>query len=185
MRRPHLSTIVLLLLFTGIVRAQTKPAPPTVYAESFRKGATRVKQESFEVKLDLQNPDFRKRIKDTVGHDRYELAIAPQIHEGDTKVTAWRVSLADLRYAFYGNVLLPPPEQSTEAENNIPILNPSRYAPIPVDARRIIKVDGFYLVLQVKAFHFTPIESQYLDSMTVDVKLSNTDPRQEDQSNKE
>jgi len=150
-----------------------------MYAESFRKGATRVKEDSFEVKLDLQNPDFRQRIKDTLGHDRYELTIAPQIPLGDTKVTAWRVKLSDLRYAFYGNVLLPPPDESSEAENGIPVLNPSRYAPIPVDARRIMKVDGFYVVLQVKAYHFTPIESQYLDSMTLDVKFTNADPRQE------
>jgi hypothetical protein len=47
-------------------------------------------------------------------------------------------------------------------------------------ARRIIKVDSFYVVLQVKAYHFTPLDSPYLDSMTVSVEFRNTDPRQAD-----
>jgi len=41
-------------------------------------------------------------------------------------------------------------------------------------------VDTFYVVLQVRAFHFTPPDSPYLDSMTVDVAFSNTDPRPPD-----
>ena len=57
-------------------------------------------------------------------------------------------------------------------------LDPSRFAPVPVGARRIIKVDSFYVVLQVKAYHFTPLDSPYLDSMTVAVEFRNTDPRQ-------
>jgi hypothetical protein len=48
---------------------------------------------------------------------------------------------------------------------------------VPVTAKRIIKVDSFYVVLQVKAHHFTPPDSPYLDSMTVAVEFTNTDPR--------
>ena len=48
---------------------------------------------------------------------------------------------------------------------------------MPVLTERIIKVDGFYVVLKVMTYHFTPSESPYLDSMTVQVNITNTDPR--------
>ncbi|MGD0014724.1 MAG: hypothetical protein ABSD56_09900, partial [Bryobacteraceae bacterium] len=56
-------------------------------------------------------------------------------------------------------------------------LDPNRFGPVPIRARRIIKVDGFYVVIQVKYLHFTPLDSPYLDSMTVSVEFSDTDPR--------
>jgi len=31
--------------------------------------------------------------------------------------------------------------------------------------------------LQVKAYHFNPLDSPYLDSMTVEVQFTNSDPR--------
>ena len=54
-----------------------------------------------------------------------------------------------------------------------------------IERRRVIKVDGFYVVLQVKAYHFTPLDSPYLDSMTVAVEFRNTDPRQAEPPAKE
>jgi len=172
------ATVFFVCVFAQALSAQTtSAAPPTIYAESFRKGPTRVKPESLEVKLDLQNPEYRERIKDFHGNDRYELKIVPQVPEGDNKVTSWRVKLADLHYKIYDNVLLASQEPSSDATNNLFWLNPGQYAPAPIDARRIIKVDSFYVVLQVKSYHFTPLESPYLDSMTVDVKINNSDPR--------
>ena len=47
-------------------------------------------------------------------------------------------------------------------------------------AKRIIKVESFYVVLQIKAYHFTPPDSPYLDSMTVGVEFTNTNPRTND-----
>jgi hypothetical protein len=61
---------------------------------------------------------------------------------------------------------------------------PSNTAAVPVRARRIMKVDNFYVVFEVKAYHFTPPESPYLDSMTVQVEFRNTDPRQAESSGK-
>jgi hypothetical protein len=47
-------------------------------------------------------------------------------------------------------------------------------------AKRIIKVESFYVVLQVKAHHFTPLDSPYLDSVTVAIEFTNTDPRSQE-----
>jgi len=168
------------LLLAGALAAQS--APETLYAESFRHGATRITEERFEAKLDPRNPVYHERIKDTVGADRYTLAITPLGPLEDNQITSWQVKLADLHYSIYDNILLATPSPSPDQRlddprNNLWWLNPRRFAPVPIDARRIIKVDGFYVVLQVKAYHFNPLDSPYLDSMTVEVQFTNSDPR--------
>jgi hypothetical protein len=94
------------------------------------------------------------------------------------------VKLADLRHTIYDNVLLASLDLSddpkNDPKNSLWRLDPSINAAVPAGARRIIKVDSFYVVLQVKAYHFTPLDSPYLDSMTVSVEFRNTDPRQAD-----
>lgn len=158
--------------------AQLPPAP--MYAESFRQGATHVVEESFEAKLTPQDPVYRERIKDSHGADRYAFSIVPQGPEGDTKITSWQAKLADLHHPIYDNVLLATQEPSSDPKNALWRLEPSSFARVPVAAKRIIKVDSFYVVLQVKAHHFTPPDSPYLDSMTVGVEFRNSDPRNAD-----
>ncbi len=164
-----------IILMAAALAAQT--AEPTIYAESFRKGATHVTEDSFTVKLTPANSDYRERIKDSAGRDRYELKITPQGPVGDTKITTWRVQLKDLRYLIYSNVLLASPEPSADAKNNLWWLNPDRFGPVPVKAKRIVKVDSFYVVIQVTDLHFTPLDSPYLDSMVVQFAFTNRDPR--------
>jgi hypothetical protein len=178
MKRRLLVLIVLCLALP--LAAQSAAAPQ--YAESFRQGSTRVVEESFEAKLSPQNPEYRERIKDLQGDDRYVFSILPQGPEGDTKITSWQVKLADLHHPIYDNVLLASQDRSddqkSDVRNALCRLEPSTFAAVPIGAKRIIKVDNFYVVLQVKAHHFTPPDSPYLDSMSVAVEFRNTDPRQ-------
>jgi hypothetical protein len=174
----RLPLLLPIILLTTMHLAAQSPAP-TVYAESFRQGATRVVEESFEAKLTSQEPAYRERIKDSHGADRYAFSIVPYIAAGDNKITSWQVKLADLRHAIYDNVLLAS-QDSEDPKNALCRLDPSTSASVPIGARRIVKVEGFYVVLQVTAHHFTPLDSPYLDSMTVTVEFRNTDPRQAD-----
>jgi hypothetical protein len=173
--------IVPLLALAVLPSVRGQSASPTIYAESFRKGATRVTEESFDVKLTPENSTYRERIKDSSGEDRFELTISPQGPEGDTKITSWRVALRDLHHTAFNNVLVVPQDTAQDAaqdpRHNLCSLNPNQFGPVPVQARRIFKVDAFYVVFQVKALHFTPIESPYLDSMAVKFAFSNSDPR--------
>jgi hypothetical protein len=152
-------------------------APPTVYAESFRQGGTKIVEDKFEAKLSPENATYRERIKDSHGADRYELAITPQGPEGDTKITSWNITLRDLRYGFYSNILIADQQSTDNPKNSLGWLNPSRFNEVQIRARRIMKVDGFYVDIQVKDLHFTPLDSPYLDSMVVGVGLTNADPR--------
>jgi hypothetical protein len=186
MRMKPRQMVLIILSAAMYLTAQSTAAD--VYAESFRQGSTRVVEESFEVKLTPRDALYRERIKDLRGTDRYAFSIIPLGPEGDTKITSWQGKLADLQHTIYDNVLLvsqnPSDDPKSEAKNALCRLWPSTSAAVPVGARRIMKVDNFYVVLQVKAYHFTPLESPYLDSMTVEVEFRNTDPRQSEGSRK-
>ena len=168
-----------LALLAGVAAAQN--SPPTVYAESFRRGPTRITEDKFEIKLTPDNPSYKQRLRDSSGAERYELTITPKIGEGEgnDKITSWLVGLYDLRHGVYGNVLQFDQELSEEPRDNLYWLNPVQSAPVPILARRIIKVEGFYVVFQVKDFRNNPRDSPYLDSMTVKWESTNRDPRAE------
>jgi hypothetical protein len=182
MRIPMKLRVLVPIALYAAIRLAAQSTPTDVYAESYRQGSTRVMEESFEVKLSPQDSFYRERIKDLRGNDRYAFSIIPLGPEGDTKITSWQGRLADLQHPIYDNVLLVSPNPSddpkNDAKNAMFRLWPSNTAAIPVRARRIMRVDSFYVVFEVKAYHFTPPESPYLDSMTVEVEFRNTDPRQ-------
>jgi hypothetical protein len=148
-----------------------------VYAESFRHGSTRVTEESFETKLTPENATYTELIKDSHGHDRYVFTASPQVLEGRNEIISWLAKLADLQHGTYDNILMTSQEASSDSQNNLWRLNPSQYAAVPTSAKRIVKVDSFYVTMQIKAHHFTPLDSPYLDSMTVQIDFKNTDPR--------
>jgi hypothetical protein len=177
MSRLFLILVAVLAALTMATGSLAQSASPTVYTESFRKHATRVTEEAFEAKLTPQDATYRERIKDTQGTDCYELTITPQGPEGDTKITSWNVMLRDLRHTSFGNVLVAEQRLSEDVKNNLWRLNPNQFSSVPIRARRIIRVDGFYVTIQVKALHCTPLDSPYLDSMRVDFAFTNYDPR--------
>jgi hypothetical protein len=182
-RRFHLrGRLLFAIVLCVAMRLAAQSPPTTVYTESFRQGATHVVEDGFEAKLTPQDAVYRERIKDSGGSDSYAFSIVPHGPEGDTEITSWQVKLADLRHTIYDNVLLtsqdPSDDSTNDPKNSFWRLEPSMFAAVPVGAKRIIKVESFYVVLQVKAYHFTPLDSPYLDSMTVAVEFRNTDPRQ-------
>ena len=171
--------LLFIVLMAAIAAAQN--SPPTVYAESFRKGPTRITYDKFDIKLTPDNPSYKQRLRDASGAERYELTMTPKIGEGEgnDKITSWLVGLYDLRHGVYGNVLQFDQELSEEPRDNVYWLNPVHSAPVPILAKRIIKVEGFYVVFQVKDFRYNPSDSPYLGSMTVQLELTNRDPRAE------
>jgi hypothetical protein len=170
------SVLIPLVLFLA-VRLVAQSAAIALYAESFRQGPTHVIEEKFDVKLTPQDRTYRERIKDLQGDDRYLLQFVPQGPEGDTEITSWQVKLADLRHSMYENVLMSSQGPSLNPQDALWRLEPATFERVSLTAKRIIKVDSFYVVLQVKAHHFTPPDSPYLDSMTVSVEFTDTDPR--------
>ena len=172
-----MNRIVAFVLALPVAAVAVGQSAPTIFAESFRKGTTQVTEEKFEAKLTPQDASYREIIKDSYGKDRYELTVTPEGPGGDTQITAWRVKLRDLHHTIYNNILLENQSPSQDAKNNLWWLTPNPFGPVPIRARRIVKVDGFYVVMQVTNLHFTPLDSPYLDSMVVGFEFVNKDPR--------
>lgn len=163
-------------------------APAVFYAESFRQGATHIVEDHFEAKLTPQDSSYRERIKDSGGVDRYAFSIEPVGPLGDTKITSWQARLVDQQHKVYDNVLLTsqvPSDNPDDPKDAITKLDPSRFAKVRAQTKRIIKVDSFYVVLQVKDFRFNPPDSPYLESMTVAVEFTNSDPRNRPEGQKD
>src|SRR5207248_8178695 len=112
-----------------------------------------ITEDKFEAKLTPDNATYREMIKDSYGKDRYELTIAPEGPAGDTEITAWRVKLRDLPHTIYNNILLQEPQPSQDPKYNSWWLTPNPFGPVPIRARRIVKVDAFYVVVQVTNLH--------------------------------
>jgi len=150
-----------------------------VYVESFRKGPARVTESSYEMELGPKNPFCQIRVRDQGARERYLFVCEPQrVGHGDERITAWQVRLADLHHKIYPNVLMATPDV-TQDQAQIGWLDPGKFAKIPLTTERVIKVDGFYCVLQVKDYHFATQEQPYLDRMTVEVRFTNTLPHSE------
>ncbi len=182
MKKLLLATMLTAALFAelGTTSLCAQQAPPVMYAESFRQGATHIIEDHFEAKLTARDSSYRERIKDSRGVDRYAFSIEPVGPLGDTKITLWQAKLVDQQHKLYDNVLLTsqmPSDNPDDPRDVITKLDPSRFAKVPVQTKRVIKVDSFYVVLQIKAFRFNPPDSPYLESMTVAVDFTNSDPR--------
>lgn len=159
------------------VLAQTEAT--FAYVESFRKGPTRVTEQTLQVDLDPRNSTCEIRVKDQSGKDRYSFACVPQrVGAGDDRITAWQVKLADLQHRIYPDVFMPTPDP-TEDHTQIGWLNPGKFAKIGLNTERVVKVDNFYCVFRVTDSHFVAPGQPYLDRLTLDVRFTNTMPHSE------
>jgi hypothetical protein len=166
-----------LAVLAGQLCAQTAPA--TVYVESFRKGPTHIAETSFELTLDNKNPSYEARIKDAAGEQRYQLSLVPmRVGPGDDRILSWQVSLVDLKRRSYGNLLLASrdPYLNQGVKSAISRLDPNVYAVVPILAKRVVKVEDFYCVIQVSKYHLLTPERWYLDNMSLKVSLTNSNP---------
>lgn len=176
MTRAHRLVLVVFLL-AGRMCAQT--VPDSFYVESFRKGTTHIAERSVVADLDNRNPGYETRVKDAFGEERYLLTLVPQrVEAGDDRILAWQVSLVDLQRRSYGNLLLASrdPYLNHGVKSAISRLDPNTYAVVPVLARRVIKVEDFYCVIQVRRFRLLTPERWYLENMSVEVSLTNNNP---------
>jgi hypothetical protein len=154
--------------------AQT--APPLLYAESIRQAKVPIEDDGFSVGVSERSAGYMEHVTDSRGNDRYELGIETHLDEAGN-IVSWSVLLRDLRHPRYGNILICEREPSDDPAKNLWRLDTSRSSPVPIDAKRIIKVDGFYVTIQVKNRHFAKEDSSYPDSADVHFTFTNSDPR--------
>ena len=157
--------------------AQTVPAP--VYVESFRKGPTRIKEQTLQINLNVKNSTYQAAIPDSDGDPHFILSLTPlRIGVEDPSILSWKASLVDVHRKIYGNLLFPyrDPLYNKGPQGNAAALDPNPYAIIPVRTRRVVKVENFYCSIEVKQYHFVVPGQPHLDSMSVEVQFTNRNP---------
>jgi hypothetical protein len=166
-----------LFIIAAVVSAQVQPS--FVYVQSFRKGSTRIMEQTLEVDLDLKNPTCEIRVKDQNGRERYVFGCVPQrAGPGDDRIVSWQVRMADKQHKIYPNVLMASPDPAQD-RTQIGWLDPGKFAKIGLGTERVVRIDNFYCVFRAADSHFVAAGQPYLDHMTVEVRFTNTMPHSE------
>ena len=166
-----------ILLFAAMaLPAMADDSKSQVYTESFRKGATRITEQKFDVTLTTQYPTREFKIRDSNGTQRYTLQFVPDVPRGDTKVVGWFVRLEDLQHKIYESVL-PTSQDVARDTTEAWWLDGRRFAKIPLNAARVFKVEQFYCVVQVKDSKRLAIGQDHLQQLDLLVEFTNTKPQ--------
>ncbi|MFY9562345.1 MAG: hypothetical protein WAQ52_19100 [Terriglobales bacterium] len=146
-----------------------------VYSESFKKGATRITEQTLDVTLTPEHAKQDFKIPDSFGKPRYTLRFVPDIPPGDTKILGWFVRLADAHHRIYDSVLPVSPDLAQDPQQ-VWWLDGRQYSKTPLQAQRVFKVEQFYCVVQVKDVKRLVPAQPYLNQLNVTVQFTNTEP---------
>lgn len=146
-----------------------------VYSEGFKKGATRVTEQALDVTLTPGQAKQDFKLLDAAGKQRYILRFVPDTPPGDTRILGWFVRLADIHHKIYDSVLPTSPDLARD-QTQAWWLDARQFPKVPLQARRVFKVEQFYCVVQVKDVKRLGPGQPYLNQMNVAVQLTNTKP---------
>src|SRR5262249_18568758 len=118
-----------------------------VYSEAFRKGPSRITEGTVEVSLAPEHARQDFKIMDAAGQERYILRSVPDIPPGDTRILGWFVRLVDVRHRLYESIL-PTSQDLVRDHTQAWWLDGRQFSKIPLQARRVFKVEQFYCVVQ-------------------------------------
>lgn len=147
----------------------------TVYSDSFKKGSTRVTEQTADVILSPDNARPELKVLDSFGKPRYTLRFVPDVPTGDTRIVGWFVRLADAHHRIYDNIL-PMSQDPSQDTQQIWWLDAKPYAKTTLQVRRVFKVEQFYCVLQVKDLKRLIPDKAYVKEMAVAVQFTNARP---------
>jgi len=166
---------ILIVVFAGTAVAVAADSGKSAYSESFKKGATRITEQTLEVALTPENAKQEFKIFDATGKPRYTLRFIPDIPTGDTRILGWFVRLADGHHRIYDSILPVSPDISQDSQQ-FWWLDAKPYSKTLLQAQRIFKVEQFYCVIQVKDVKRLIPAQSYVKEMNVAVQFTNTKP---------
>ena len=165
------------VLLGSVFLAAQGTAP--LYVESFRKGATKISEQTVEANLTMENPSFAAGIKDAEGQQHFLLSVEPvRADQQDTSIIAWKATLIDIHRKVFGNLLVRYRDEAMNegAKGNAAKFDPNPYALVPLGAPRTIKVENFYCTFRVMQSHRRRPDVWQLDTLTLEAQFSNTKP---------
>jgi hypothetical protein len=155
--------------------------PAAFYIESWKKGKRQVEEKKINIKLDTKNSIYETAVRDISGQEFYRLSARPNIKDSDFDFSSWGIFLVDID--DNEDVLAEshgPRGDTFDREEFIDILFPEENPDIrngfwglPLSAKRVIKVEGFYCIIQVKSYEMQPNKYRVLQEIEVEVEFTN------------
>ena len=156
---------------------------PVYYAESWKKGETQIEEQKYFINLNTKNLKFEVLVKDNSGTPTYKLLVEPPIQAktGTYSEGNWVVQLFNtnsstelLRTSKTVGDYLP-------VEDTFNWLYPvedrdwkkTGFLGIPLSAKRVFKVEGFFCVITVKSYNLNREKWRGLDSIEIEIELTN------------
>lgn len=168
-------SLSIVLLIGVAVSLMAADGEKQVYSETFKKGATRIQEQTLNVTLTPENAKQDFKILDATGKQRYTLRFLPDLSRGDTKVLGWFVRLVDLHHKIYDSVLPTSPDLARDTQQ-VWWLDGRPYSKIPLQTARVFKVEQFYCVVRVKEMKRLDPSRPYLSQLDLNVEFTNTKP---------
>lgn len=187
---------IFLLVISSLVISTNAQPTDLWYVESWKKGTRKIQEQKLEIKLTRQSPDFKAAIKDTSGKIQYELFIAPNRQEKKADgIHFWNVTLLKAQGVFSKlanddrvDLLKPtndPFQDSFGWEDMMGMFNPrcddqhiyKDNACHPNEwflVKRVIKVEMFYVIMQVKGYQHEEGRGPKLSTLTLNIEFANT-----------
>lgn len=175
-----------LVLFLVTAALHHQSTPYVFYVESWKRGTGRVQEQKLCVRLSAARPEYETSIRDASGEVRYRLSVWPgRASESNSDIIEWSVELIEIAQGNDVNLLTPsndPQQDYFNAQDRIwwlyPVGNPQSIAAetdvVPFLARRVVKVENFYCIIQVKDYRFRQGEIGVFDSITIEVEFTNS-----------
>jgi hypothetical protein len=167
-----------------------------VYVESWKTGVTKIKPETLLVTLNPHAPEYERAIKNAFGKAAYRLSIWPgYADERRTRIIEWNVELTGIKDDPPINLLRPTNDSGQDYftfRDRLGWLNPlenpqtngAESDVVPFLAKRIVKVEGFYCIIEVKNYKRSHTKEN-LDSITLSVEFANNYSTQPQSANLE
>jgi hypothetical protein len=155
------------------------------YIESWKRGSSQIEEQQFSLTLNRAKPEYETLIKDNSGKARYKLELWPgRVNGDDSAIVEWMVELTDLTQEGEGNLLRRSNDKEQDyftAKDRIgwlyPVENPksidAEHDVVSIYAKRVAKIENFYLIIEVKDFHYGS-RKEGLDSITVQFEFTNS-----------
>ncbi|MFL6230765.1 MAG: hypothetical protein ACJ741_18480 [Pyrinomonadaceae bacterium] len=191
MKRRAIFLTMLLLSLVSLCRAQQADTPE-IYAESWKAGL-KIRERVLNFKLDPSSGDQVDILRD-VGNGEYRLRLRHSLAQAQFDIDYWVIELRQIlpdgkdKKKHLGDNLLSWGGGGGDyfpKEDYIGMLYPKEAPTTPVEtmlkgpfypisAKRVIKIQNFYMIIQVNSYRLSESNPKKLESMDVTIEFANT-----------
>lgn len=153
------------------------------YAEGWKKGTHQVQERKIIIRLSTRVRVYEGPINDAAGQARYRLTVEPTLTESpESSPKAWVVRLIGPDDTLC--LLMPdhdPNKHHFTKADFLSLLYPveepnwrkTGFMGVPLSSKRVIKVEGFYCIIQVRNYRLSRTNRRAFESLEVEIEFTN------------